>query len=202
MDETDILDLKEGSGETGVVGNLFLVGKVLNPKPLNTTAITNICTSAWKTRYPFSVTSWNNKVFLFRFEEIENKKMVLSERPWSIMNSLMVLQPVADGIAIPDHDFSVSPFWVQIHGLLVGKMNRANAEIIGKHFQKLLEIESSPNGIMLGRSFLRVRVNINLDLPIPKGFWLRTKSVLMKDLWISYKYEKLSDFCFAWEDWA
>ncbi|KAF7147855.1 hypothetical protein RHSIM_Rhsim03G0108700 [Rhododendron simsii] len=38
---------------------------------------------------------------------------------------------VVDGIAIPDHDFSVSPFWAQIHGLSVGKMNRANTESIG-----------------------------------------------------------------------
>ncbi|KAI8528202.1 hypothetical protein RHMOL_Rhmol12G0132200 [Rhododendron molle] len=197
MEDSDVLDLEEGSGETGVVGNLCLVGKVLNPKLLNTTAITNICTTAWKTRSPFSVTSWNNNIFLFRFEEIEDKEMVLSDRPWSIMNSLMVLQPVVNGIAITDHDFSVSPFWVQIHGLPVGKMNRANAEIIGKRFQKLLAIETSPDGILLDRSFLRIRVNINLELPIPKGFWLRSQSVLMKDLWISYKYEKLSDFCFA-----
>ncbi|KAF7152387.1 hypothetical protein RHSIM_Rhsim01G0140300 [Rhododendron simsii] len=147
MDETDVLDLEEGSGETGAVGSLCLVGKMLNPKPFNTTAITNICTTAWKTRSPFSVTSWNN-VFLFRFEEIEDKEMILSEKPWSIMNSLMVLQPVADGIAIPNHDFFVSPFWVQIHGLPIGKMNRANAEIIGKRFQKLLAIETSPDGIM------------------------------------------------------
>ncbi|KAF7153207.1 hypothetical protein RHSIM_Rhsim01G0198800 [Rhododendron simsii] len=192
MDDSDVLDLEEGSSETGIVGNLCLVGKVLNLKLLNTTAITNICIAAWKTRSPFSVTSWNNNIFLFRFEE-----MVLSDRPWSIMNSLMVLQPVVDGIAITDHDFSVSPLWVQIHGLPVGKMNRANAEIIGKRFQKLLAIETNPDGIMLDRSFLWVRVNINLELPIPKGFWLRTKSVLTKDLWISCKYEKLSAFCFA-----
>lgn len=91
MDESDVLDLEEGSGETRVVGNLCLVGKVLNPKLLNTTAITNICTTAWKTRSPFSVTSWTNNIFLFHFEEIEDKEMALAERPWSIMNSLMVL---------------------------------------------------------------------------------------------------------------
>ncbi|KAI8524745.1 hypothetical protein RHMOL_Rhmol13G0173000 [Rhododendron molle] len=40
------------------------------------------------------------------------------------MNSLFILQPVLDGMAIPDHDLSVCPFWVQIHGLPIGKMTR------------------------------------------------------------------------------
>ncbi|KAG5522535.1 hypothetical protein RHGRI_034634 [Rhododendron griersonianum] len=196
-DDLEILDLEEGSGETEEVSNHCLIGKILSPKAINTVAVTNICTTAWRTRSPFSVTSWNNNIFLFRFEEAENREMVLMERPWSIMNSLLVLKPTEDGVAIPDHDFSVSPFWVQVHGLPIEKMNRTNAEIIGKRFQKLLAIETNPNGIMLDRSFLRITVEINLELPIPKGFWLKLKSTLKKDLWISYKYEKLSDFCFA-----
>ncbi|KAF7153351.1 hypothetical protein RHSIM_Rhsim01G0274800 [Rhododendron simsii] len=85
------------------------------------------------------------------------------------MNSLLILHPVLDGMAIPYHDFSVCPFWVQIHGLPIGKMNRSNAEIIGRRFQKLLAIETNPYGIMLDRSFLRVRVEINLNLPLPQG---------------------------------
>ncbi|KAF7119989.1 hypothetical protein RHSIM_Rhsim13G0038300 [Rhododendron simsii] len=188
MDDLEILDLDVGSGKTGEVSNLCLVGKVLSPKIINSITITNVCTTAWKTRSPFSVTPCNNNVFLFRFEEAEDRELVLMERPWSVMNSLLVLRPVEVGVAIPDHDFSVSPFWVQIHSLPVEKMDRANEEIIGKRFQKLLAIETNPNGIILDISFLRViRVEINLGLPIPKGFWLRVKSVLKKDLWISYK---------------
>ncbi|KAG5524196.1 hypothetical protein RHGRI_031006 [Rhododendron griersonianum] len=132
MDDLKILDLEEGSSETGEVSNLCLVRKVLSPKIINNTAITNVCSTAWKTRSPFSVIPWNNNVFLFRFEEAEDRELVLMERPWSVMNSLLVLRLVETGIAIPDHDFS-----------------------------------------------------------------LKVKSALKKDLWISYKYEKLSDLCFA-----
>lgn len=143
------------------------------------------------------MTPWDNNVFLFRFKEAEDRELVLEDRPWSIMNSLLVLRPVEPGVTIPDHDFFVSPFWVQVHGLPVEKMNRANAEIISKRFPKLLAFESNPNWIILDRSSLRVRLEINLGLPVPKGFWLKLKSILEKDLWISYKYEKFSDLCFA-----
>ncbi|KAF7128084.1 hypothetical protein RHSIM_Rhsim11G0021600 [Rhododendron simsii] len=197
MEEVEFLDLEEGSGETGEVGNLCLVGKILNPKPLNSQAITNCFSVAWKTRGSFSVTPWNNNIFLFRFEDPEDRSKVLQNRPWSFMNSLMVLQPLVNGMTILDHVFSTCPFWVQIHGLPVGKMNRANAEIIGRRFQRLLALEGSSDGILLDRSFLRVRVEIDLNNPLPKGFWLRKSSVLLKDLWISYKYERLSDFCYG-----
>ncbi|KAI8544035.1 hypothetical protein RHMOL_Rhmol08G0263600 [Rhododendron molle] len=49
--------------------------------------------------------------------------------------------------------------------------------------------------MLLPRSFLRVKVEINISQPLPKGFWLRGKSG--KDLWISYLYERLLDFCYA-----
>ncbi|KAF7147814.1 hypothetical protein RHSIM_Rhsim03G0116700 [Rhododendron simsii] len=69
--------------------------------------------------------------------------------------------------------------------------------MISLRFQKLLAIETNSNGIMLDRSLLRVRVEINLNLPLPQGFWLRAQLAATKGLWISYKYEKLSDLCFA-----
>ncbi|KAF7150852.1 hypothetical protein RHSIM_Rhsim02G0125600 [Rhododendron simsii] len=75
---------------------------------------------------------------------------------------------------------------------LVGK---ANAEIIGRRFGKLIAIEAAPNTMLLSRSFLRVKVEINISQPPPKGFWLRGKTG--KDLWISYLYERLPDFCYA-----
>ncbi|KAG5556727.1 hypothetical protein RHGRI_007108 [Rhododendron griersonianum] len=130
----------------GEINNLCLVGKVFNPKPFNVTAITNICTSAWKTRAPFSVVPWGVNIFLFRFEEIEDKNEILKEGPWSMMNSLMVLKPLMEGSVVSDLVFSHCPFWVQIHGLPVEKMTRANAEIIGKRFGKLLALETSPEG--------------------------------------------------------
>lgn len=51
-------------------------------------------------------------------------------------------------------------------------MTRANAEIIGRRFGKLLAVETSADGVLLGRSFLRVRAAVKIIDPLPKGFWL------------------------------
>ncbi|KAF7135970.1 hypothetical protein RHSIM_Rhsim08G0119300 [Rhododendron simsii] len=193
----EFLDLEEGTGETGEIQNLCIVGKVISNKACHVSAVSNVCNVAWKTRAPFSVVPWNNNIFLFRFEDAEDKEHILTEGPWSISNSLLVLQPLANGGTVFDVEFSHCPFWIQIHGLPVEKMTRANAELIGKHFGNLLTVETSHDGFLLGRSFLRVRAAVKLSDPLPKGFWLRRKSGYGDDIWISYKFEKLSDFCYA-----
>ncbi|KAG5566620.1 hypothetical protein RHGRI_002246 [Rhododendron griersonianum] len=195
--QPEILDLEEGSGETGEISNRCLVGKILAQKTLNLQGVTNILKSSWKTRANFTIALWSSSVFLFRFEDEEDCNEVLKDGPWSVMNNLLVLKPLGKGEVIQSMDFSSCPFWVQIHGLPVDKMSRANAEIIGKCFDKLLAIEGGPEGLLLHRSFLRIKVNINLSLPFPKGFWLKKKSPGNSDIWISYKFEKLSDYCYA-----
>lgn len=193
MADFEVVDLEEGFGDSCVKSCLCVVGKVALAKNLKAPVIANILASAWRTRAPFKVEDWNNNLFLFRFENEEDKVNVLNDGPWSIMGSLLVLIPLENGMVIPEIGFLICPFWVQIHGLPVEKMSRTNAEIIGRRFGKLLAVEASSEKIILCRSFLRVRVEINTSNPLPKGFWLRGKV----DRWISFKYEKLPNFCYA-----
>ncbi|KAH7854464.1 hypothetical protein Vadar_014112 [Vaccinium darrowii] len=197
MADKDFLDLEEGSGDSEVINNKCLAGKIIHHKTLNTLAVSNILKIAWKTRSEFSIVSWSNNIFLFRFEDEEDRISVLSDGPWSVMNNLLVLHPLEEGAAVTDLDFSKCPFWVQVHGLPVEKMTRANAEAIGRRFGNLLGVEAAADGYLLNRSFLRIRVEINLDLPLSRGFWLRRKTNASNDRWIWYKYERLSDFCYA-----
>ncbi|KAI8571721.1 hypothetical protein RHMOL_Rhmol01G0141500 [Rhododendron molle] len=195
MAEFDILELEEGFDETGVSNNHCLVGKVIQTKILNASIITNILAVAWKTRAPYHVSDSNNNVFLFHFEDSEDKRLVLQDGPWSIMNSLLILKPLENNMVVSEIQFQHYPFWVQIHGLPVEKMCRANSETIGKRFGKLIAIEVAPSTTLLSHSFLRVKVEINISQPLPKGFMLRRKT--RRDLWISYVYERLPDFCYA-----
>lgn len=197
MADLEVLDLEERTGETGVTRNFCLVGKVAQNKSLAAPIIQNILMAAWKTRAPFHVVDWNNNVFLFQFENEEDKRDVYLESPWSITNSLLNLQPLKEGMTVSEVDFSTCPMWVQIHGLPVEKMTRANAEIIGKRLGRLLALETASDNFLLARSFLRVRVEVNINQALVKGFWLKGKADSSRDRWISYKYERLPDFCYA-----
>ncbi|KAH7863111.1 hypothetical protein Vadar_013459 [Vaccinium darrowii] len=196
MADFGFLDLEEGFGDTEVNNSRCLVGKVIQGRNIRAPILADILKSAWRTRAPFHVDEWNNNVFLFRFENMEDRSNIIQEGPWSVMNNLLVLIPLMDGMVVSELNFNLCPFWVQIHGLPVEKLNRANAEIVGNRLGKLMALEAATDGLCLTRGFLRVRVEINIEQPLIKGFWLRGKTESNRDRWISFKYEKLPDFCY------
>ncbi|GMP35408.1 hypothetical protein CsSME_00007851 [Camellia sinensis var. sinensis] len=56
-------------------------------------------------------------------------------------------------------------------------------------------MEAQSEGLLLNRSFLRFRVAINLQEPLPKGIWLKRPQG-GSAIWVFFKYERLSDFCY------
>ncbi|RYR01671.1 hypothetical protein Ahy_B06g080540 [Arachis hypogaea] len=44
---------------------------------------------------------------------------------------------------------------------------------------------------ILRRTFLRVKVTLNITKPLPTGFWLATKN--HQTLWVDFKYERIQD---------
>ncbi|KAI8004778.1 hypothetical protein LOK49_LG08G02431 [Camellia lanceoleosa] len=115
------------------------------------------------------------------------------------MGHLLILQPLEARLPISDIQFTWCPFWVQIHGLPLEKMTKANGEIIGNKLGRLFCVEAHCEGLLLYHNFLRIRVEIDVAKPLPRGFTLNmggSPPVTGSNSWISFKYEKLSNFCF------
>ncbi|KAL7181875.1 hypothetical protein ACSBR1_040731 [Camellia fascicularis] len=148
-------------------------------------AVSSIIHGAWKVRNSFSISPWNDNLFLFTFEDDEGRQWVLEEAPWSVMGNLMVLKPVELG----------SP----VHGLPMEKITKTNGETIEQRLGRLIRVDGHCEGLLLNRSFLRLRVELDVTKPLPRGFFLKqfgTSTRATKELWIDFKIEKLSDFCF------
>ncbi|KAI8021569.1 hypothetical protein LOK49_LG03G01640 [Camellia lanceoleosa] len=195
----DSISLADSDEISEAVSHWCLIGKILAPKQINKQAVSTIIHGAWKARASFSVSPWNDNLFLFHFDDVEDRRWVLQEAPWSIMGNLMILQPLQKGIPAADMEFKWSPFWVQIHGLPLEKMTKTNGEIIGRRIGRLLRVEAHCEGLLLYRSFLRVRVEIDVTQPLPRGFRLHhgyPDQANTPETWINFKFEKLSDYCF------
>ncbi|KAL7225942.1 hypothetical protein ACSBR1_021150 [Camellia fascicularis] len=89
-------------------------------------------------------------------------------------------------------DFTYCPFWVQVHGLPMGKMTRHSGQIIARHIGNLIGVEASSEGLLLARSFLQLRVEINTSLHRSQGFLLKRQTVNSpekKGIWVDFKYD-------------
>lgn len=111
------------------------------------------------------------------------------------MNYIMSLQRWSPDVAVAEVNFNKVPIWVQVHGLPFGAMTIANVTKIMKLVGDLMEVEDPMvNGVLL-RSFMRARVNFNIQNPLPTGCWIPRKN--LPKSWIMFRYEKLQGFCYS-----
>lgn len=78
-------------------------------------------------------------------------------------------------------------------------MTKTNGEIIGRRIGRLMRVEAYCEGLLLYRSFLRIRVAIDITKPLPKGFRLHhggPDQANAPEIWIAFKFEKLFGFLF------
>ena len=82
---------------------------------------------------------------------------IWERRPWSFKGEHLILKKYNPTWSFTEIDFSVSDFWIQIHGLPFDRHNIANAQKIGKMVGPVLEEDISGGGVEGARKFIRVR---------------------------------------------
>ena len=67
--------------------------------------------------------------------------------------------------SVDDAKFNSASFWIQVHNLPFSRMNRANAEAIGRSLGKLKQVDVLPTEECRGR-YLRILVDIDINQPL------------------------------------
>ena len=172
-----------------------LIGRLIASKAVNKNKVRAILSKAWKTPNGISINDISSNLFLFRFLSEVDRQKILNLGPWFVEGFLLVLKPCDPLIPLCNIDFTWSPFWVQVRNLPPDKMFQENAETIGNKLGKLIEIEYPKNGNLCWNSFLRIKVHIDTQERFLCGFYLDYSP--NPDIWISFKHEKLQDFCYG-----
>ena len=74
-------------------------------------------------------------------------------------------------------------------------LTEQNARKIGSVLGELVSVEDPMNNRGVGRSFLRIRVKVDVEKPLVGGFWVPREN--KEKVWAEVKYEKIADFCFG-----
>lgn len=191
----ELVEIEENDGERVEMARRTLLGKVLARKIVNKGAVRAICVSAWGEAAEVKVSDMGPNIFMFTFPSEEATKRVMLKSPWSVMNYMLSLQQWDPDIAVTEVDFNKIPIWVQIHGLPFGAMTVINAGKIMKIVGDIMEVENPMVDGVLLRSFMRVRINFDIQKPLPTGCWVPRKN--MPKSWIMFRYEKLQGFCYS-----
>ena len=132
-------------------------------------------------------------IFLCGFQSQEEKKIVLLASSWSIKGALVVLKEWSPKQSFDEIDFLESLFQVQIHNLLLGRMNPQNVERIGNFVRKFI-CGDAKNTNQFWKKFLHVRISIKLSSSLKIRFFLEKEDG--SHIWIQFCYEHLLDICF------
>ncbi|KAJ1434101.1 Zinc knuckle CX2CX4HX4C [Sesbania bispinosa] len=193
VEETKIL--LEPKGDVGLkTATKMLIGRILSGKTLNRAAIKDVLNKAWGLLEDLNISDLGPNIFLFNFKEEREAKRVLEDGPWFVMGCLLSLQKWIPEVSVFEVDYAYVGFWVQLCGIPLELMNSSNAIRVAKFLGDMVTVENPfVNGQLL-RSFMRVKVLINVKKPIIIGFWLPRKD--LPRTWIFVKYERLQGFCF------
>ncbi|KAH7532826.1 hypothetical protein FEM48_Zijuj04G0063600 [Ziziphus jujuba var. spinosa] len=84
----------------------------------------------------------------------------------------------------------------EIHGLPLQFMTRDNAIKIGSLFKQVLQCNSSSHTNIIGMKYMRLRVKVDVEKPIPTGFLQKFDQ---GGAWVQFCYERLVEFCYNCE---
>lgn len=85
-------------------------------------------------------------------------------------------------------NFDATTFHIQIHGLPLIFLHEGTTESIGNQID-FLHIETINQRCVIGQRYLRIKVDIAVEEPIPADFFQKREE--WEDYWVYFEYERL-----------
>jgi hypothetical protein len=109
-----------------------------------------------------------DNLWLFEFDEEDDKNRVMAGRPWSFNRHILVSNEF-DGQCPPfQMTFMHSPVWIQIHDMPLLCMTKGIGSKIRASLGELEDVDVAGDGVGWGRCF-KIRVSIDLTNLWSKG---------------------------------
>ena len=171
--------------------NRVLVAKLFTKRRVKIEVLSRTLKTMWRSIQNFEVHDLTSNTILILLSDEANAKKILSQEPWSFDKYLIGLYKLGDSESVDDAKFDTASFWVQIHNLLLSRMNKANVEIIGSSIGKVEQVDASLTGERHGR-YVWVSVALNIEQPLCRGRFMDMGAT--EPLWVSFQYERMPVF--------
>ncbi|XP_075665196.1 uncharacterized protein At4g02000-like [Castanea sativa] len=170
----------------------IIAANFFTKRALNMDAIAATFQPLWQSKNGFRLKNLGNHIVLFIFENKADVDNILANEPWSYDKNIMVLQRYEADSEIADLSFNLTHFWVQVHGIPVRFMNKEVAEGLCETVGQVCHLHNAPTED--GGSFMRVRVLVDISLPLCRGRVIALDD--NREQWVTFRYERLPNLCF------
>ncbi|CAL9016473.1 unnamed protein product [Prunus brigantina] len=190
--EALVIRLEESLGISNLESGPKLAGAIIARKIPNRGAIKTILQNAWALFGEAKIFYLKENLFTVVVQDEDMADQIINGGPWSVMGYCFNIHRWPSSMAIEELPLHKVAFWIQAHGIPLNLLTAGNALEIGEKLGEVIEVEDPwEKG---SRGFLRMRVLVDSNNPLPQGFWLPRAEG--QSTWVEFKYERLSDFCF------
>ncbi|GAV75229.1 DUF4283 domain-containing protein/zf-CCHC_4 domain-containing protein, partial [Cephalotus follicularis] len=169
-----------------------LIGSLLNAKKFNKETFKNIMKTLRRARHGLRIREVGNNLFLFMFNNDEDRLKVLKLGPWLFDKYILLLEKIENEIHPSNltlHKFSL---WIRVFGVPYLYLLERVGRVIGEEIGELEEV-----AVILGKKennqFLKLQVGLNVRKTLRRGMRLMVGS--SEKAWLSFQYEKLPNLC-------
>ncbi|RYR10926.1 hypothetical protein Ahy_B05g079408 [Arachis hypogaea] len=189
--ESKVISINPDENDSFATENFNLVEKILSDKEVSFNTCRVALLGIWGHPEGVAISDVGRNKVLISFKDVQKGIQIQNGGPWSVRGNLLNLQIWNRRESVYEVDHRYMELWVQIHGFPLNYITRKTAEIIGKKIGTVMETENPRLNDTLQRTFLRVRVTMNITKPLPTGFLLATQN--HQTLWVDFKYERIQD---------
>ncbi|TXG57139.1 hypothetical protein EZV62_018452 [Acer yangbiense] len=146
-------DQLEGVAEV----DICLVGKIISGKKANREAFKNLIEKLWSQFGRVEIESVGVNIFVFHFNNQEERNRIWNRGPWYFDNSLIALEKPEGMGNISNLKFNKVEMWIQIHDVPIMCMNRKAAKWMANQIGWLkLKLDKSNNIVMVSLKYERL----------------------------------------------
>ena len=169
-----------------------IAAKFFTKRALNIDAIARTFSPLWRSKNGFSIKNNGDHIILFSFDNEADVDRILSLEPWCFDKYLMAFSRINKETTLEVCNFNQVSFWVQVYNIPLCYRNKEVAEQICEAIGIIQHPKDSPD--CDDGSFIRVRVSINISLPLCRGRLITLDDDRVH--WVSFKYERLPNLCY------
>ncbi|PNY17922.1 hypothetical protein L195_g014678 [Trifolium pratense] len=171
-----------------------LVGRFICERAIHFNSMKIRMADLWKPLRGVTIKETKTGKFLCHFAHPIDMEEVLNGGPWTFDNNMLILEQVQLGMQIEQIPLYYVNMWVRIHDLPMRLMKERVGTSLANYIGSFVEYDKN-NNFTFWREYMRIRVRIDVRLPLKKY----SKVMNKEGKWctVKFKYEKLGIFCFV-----